>query len=80
MEYDDQRIDDAVLALLAFFSAKDGHTWKGHDFGVMERLHERGFIGNPVNRNKGVYLTTEGMERGLRVAEHLFGNSSAGGS
>ncbi len=76
MNYDDQRIDDTVLALLAAFSARDGHTWKGFDFEVMNRLHARGFIGNPVNKNKGVYLTDEGMERGGQLAETLFGSHS----
>jgi hypothetical protein len=42
MKYEQQRVDDAVLALLAAFAADDGHTWKGFDFGVMIRLHERG--------------------------------------
>ncbi|MGQ0801038.1 MAG: DUF6429 family protein [Pseudomarimonas sp.] len=80
MHYDEQRIDDAVLALLALFAAGDGHTWKGHDFEVMNRLHARGFIGNPVNKNKGVYLTEAGVETGERLAEVLFGKSPAGGS
>ncbi len=79
MNYDDQRIDDAVLALLAAFSDSEGHTWKGHDFDVMNRLHERGFIGDHVNKNKGVYLTNEGMERGRELAEDLFGNVPAPG-
>ena len=79
MNYDDQRIDDAVLALLAAFSDSDSHTWKGHDFDVMKRLHQRGFIGDPVNKNKGLYLTNEGMERGRELADELFGSVRAPG-
>lgn len=76
MKFDQQRIDDAVLALLAAYAEGDGHTWKGFDFGVLRRLHERGLIENPVNKNKGVYLTGEGIQRGVRLAEDLFVSKS----
>ena len=51
MEYDEKLIEDAVLALLATFSSDDGNAWKGFDFEIMNRLHELGFISNPVNKN-----------------------------
>ena len=73
MEYDDKLIEDAVLALLATFSSDKGNAWKGFDFEVMNRLHEHGFIRNPVNTNKSVWLTEEGLERGRQIADRLFG-------
>ncbi|WP_238704599.1 DUF6429 family protein [Pseudomonas nabeulensis] len=73
MGYDEKLIEDAVLALLAAFSSKDGNAWKGFDFEIMNRLHEHGFISNPVNRNKSIWLTEEGLERGTQLAEQLFG-------
>ena len=79
MSYDNDRIDEAVLALLAAFAADDGHVWKGHDFEVMNRLHERGFISNPVNRNKSVYLTESGISRGGQLAAKLFGPDAQNG-
>lgn len=72
MEYDDTLIEEAVLALLAAFSTDTGNTWKGYDFGVMNRLHEQELIDNPINRNKSVWLTPEGLERGRQIAERLF--------
>jgi len=78
MEYDDKLIEDAVLALLAAFSSDEGNAWKGFDFEVMNRLHEQGFITNPVNRNKSIWLTTEGQERGLQIADRLFGMKTQG--
>jgi hypothetical protein len=48
MEYDEKLIEDAVLALLATFSSDSGNAWKGFDFEVMNRLHEHGFISDPV--------------------------------
>ncbi|WP_202883575.1 DUF6429 family protein [Pseudomonas sp. SWRI51] len=50
MQYDDKLIEDAVLALLAIYSFDEGTAWKGFDFEIMNRLHEHGFISNPVNK------------------------------
>ena len=78
MELDDSRIDEAVLALLACFSMEGGRTWKGFDFGVMNRLHQQGFIDNPVGRTKSVYLTAAGLLHGSQLAEQAEGRISAG--
>ncbi|MEB2651610.1 DUF6429 family protein [Pseudomonas siliginis] len=66
-------IDDAVLALLAAYSSDARNAWKGYDFEIMNRLHEQGLISNPVNRNKSIWLTEEGLERGREIAERMFG-------
>jgi hypothetical protein len=76
MEYDDKLMEDTVLALLAALSSDDGNAWKGFDFEIMNRLHEQGFISNPVNRNKSVWLTEEGLERGRAIAARLFGGNA----
>jgi hypothetical protein len=73
MEYDDKLIEDAVLALLATFSSDNGNAWKGFDFETMNRLHEHGFISDPVNKKKSIWLTAEGLERGRQIADRLFG-------
>ncbi|MGH8386832.1 MAG: DUF6429 family protein [Pseudomonas sp.] len=78
MEYDDKLIEDAVLALLAAFSSDSGNAWKGFDFEIMNRLHEQGFISDPVNKNKSIWLTEEGLERGRRIAAQLFGVKTQG--
>ncbi|MBV4485235.1 hypothetical protein HU727_006500 [Pseudomonas sp. SWRI153] len=79
MEYDEKLIDDAVLALLAAYSSDDGNAWKGYDFEIMNRLHERGLISNPVNRNKSIWLTGEGLERGRQIAGRMFGVTGEAG-
>ena len=54
---DTDRIDDAVLALLWLgIHDKSGATWKGFDWTALERLHDKGFISNPVGKAKSVYL------------------------
>lgn len=73
MNYDQQRIDDAVLALLTVYSFERGRAWKGYDFDVTDRLHERGFIEDAHNKTKSIHLTPEGIERGLALAAKLFG-------
>lgn len=73
MAYDQSRIDEAVLALLAAHLFDGNSSWKGYDFDVMNRLHEAGFISNPVGRQKSVQLTGDGMRRGLDLAEKMFG-------
>lgn len=78
MEYDDKLIEDAVLALLATFSSDDGNAWKGFDFEIMNRLHEHGLISNPLNKNKSIWLTEEGLERGRQIADRLFGVRAQG--
>ncbi len=72
MTCDQSKIEDAVLALLAAFSFDGGRAWKGFDFEVMDRLHAQGFIEDPANKKKSVWLTPQGLERGRQIAEQLF--------
>ncbi|MCD9007955.1 DUF6429 family protein [Luteimonas sp. XNQY3] len=80
MAYDQSRVDEAVLALLAAHLFNTNSSWKGYDFEVMNRLHDAGYIFNPVGKQKSVQLTEEGMERGLELAKQLFGGAEANGS
>jgi hypothetical protein len=75
MNYDQNRIEDAVLALLTAFSFDGGRAWKGFDFDVMDHLHERGYIEDPKGHAKSAYLTPAGLERGRELAEKLFGTT-----
>jgi hypothetical protein len=68
MEVDNDKIDEAVLALL-YLTLHDGaRAWKSFDWDAMNRLHEKGYIMNPVGTAKSVVLT----EDGLREAERLY--------
>lgn len=80
MAYDQSRIDETVLALLAAYLFNTNSSWKGYDFDVMNRLHEAGYVFNPVGKQKSVQLTEEGVERGLELARQLFGVEEANGS
>ena len=72
MEIDTDRIDRAVLALL-YLGLHDGcRAWKGFDWDAMGRLHEKGFISDPVGKAKSVVYTDEGLHRSRELFEQMF--------
>lgn len=73
MELDNQKIDDAVLALLLLGLHDGCRAWKGFDWRSMERLHHQGHISNPHGRAKSVVFTEEGFARAEMLLEKLFG-------
>jgi hypothetical protein len=75
MELDTDKIDDATLALLLLGLHSECRAWKGFDWDSMDRLHERGFIGDPRNKAKSVVFTEEGLARAEQLAMQLFGKS-----
>lgn len=71
MDYDEEKVDELVLALLflnAFDDPPVARAWKNFDWDSMDRLHERGYIGDPSTKAKSVVLT----EEGLAAAEAMF--------
>ena len=83
MEFDKDKVDEMTLALLylVMWDEKIGSSaWKGFDWETMNRLHEEGYISNPVGKAKSVSVTPEGMEKLLwdyyhYLIEH-YGNES----
>jgi Domain of unknown function (DUF6429) len=72
MDIDTDKIDEAALALL-YLTVHDGsRAWKGLDWDVMNRLHEKGFISNPVGKAKSVLLTEKGLQESKRLFRKLF--------
>lgn len=72
MEIDDSKIDDAAMALL-YLTLHDGYrAWKAIDYDVMNRLHEKGVIENPVNKYKSVAFTKEGREKSEALFTQMF--------
>lgn len=72
MQLDTKRIDQAVLALL-YLGLHDGErTWKGFDWDAMNRLHQQGYISEPVGKPKSVVFTTSGLRESERLFHELF--------
>jgi len=79
MEYDKDKVDEAVLALLylTMFGDKFGvRAWKGHDWDALGRLYEKGYIGDPKGKAKSVVVTEEGQAKAEELFRKLFGKSS----
>ena len=71
MEIDEDKLEQVVLALLHWNSFKEGdgkRAWKSLPWEFMNSLHEKGYISDPVNKNKSVWLT----ETGAKLSEELF--------
>ena len=55
------------------FEDKHGlRAWKSHNWDVLFRRYERGYIDAPVSKAKSVMLTDEGAERSKRLFEKHF--------
>ena len=76
MDYDTDKVDDAVLALLMLTVHDEGEfgarSWKGHDWDALDRLHQKGLLGDPVSKAKSVLVTPEGLARGRELFARLF--------
>jgi hypothetical protein len=77
MELDTDKIDDAVLALLALGLHEGARAWKGFDWEAMDRLHQKGFITDPRGKAKSVVFTEEGLALAERLLQQLFGKPAA---
>jgi hypothetical protein len=76
MDYDEDKVDEMVLALL-YLTLHDGdRAWKGHDWDAMGRLHAKGMIGDPGGKAKSVWLTEEGLRRSRELFTRHFARES----
>jgi hypothetical protein len=76
MEYDKDKVDEMVLALLFLTSSHDKfgtRAWKGLDWEAMNRLHEKGYISNPKTKALSVALTDEGAKLSQELFLKYFG-------
>ncbi|RDJ08152.1 hypothetical protein B5K05_16525 [Rhizobium phaseoli] len=72
MEIDKEKIDDAVLALLWLTLHEGDRAWKGFDWDVLDRLHQKGLIANPAGKAKSLVLSDEGLRRSEELFRALF--------
>ena len=76
MEFNKDKVDKCTLALMFLVmhdeNAHGARAWKGFDWDTMDRLHVKGFIGNPVGKAKSVAVTPEGYKRARELFEAFF--------
>jgi hypothetical protein len=77
MDYDKDKIDEYTLALL-YLVVHERHegmgarAWKGFDWDTLNRLHEKGYIANPIGKAKSVGMTEEGFLKAKELFERFF--------
>lgn len=76
MRYDENKVDECTLALLYLvIHNEDEHgarAWKGFDWDTLNRLHDKGYIGNPVGKAKSVFVTPEGSKKAKELFDFHF--------
>jgi len=76
MDYDADKVDEMVLALLYLTSSQDAYAtraWKGLDWRALDRLHKKGYIGDPTGKSATLTLTEEGAELSKTLFLKHFG-------
>lgn len=71
MEYNKDKVDEMVLALLYLTSTHDAlgaRAWKGLDLETLNRLYEKGYIDYPKVKTPTLDLT----ETGEKLSRELF--------
>ena len=74
-DIDEDKIDDAALALLSltFHGDKYGtRAWKNFDWDTLNRLHAKGYITDPIGKAKSVAMTENGRKESLKLFARLF--------
>jgi hypothetical protein len=72
MKLNQQKVEEAVLAVLWLTLHDEVRAWKSIDWDTMDRLHEIGFISDPARRAKSVAFTEKGLAEAERAAKRLF--------
>jgi len=82
MEYDQDKVDEMVLALLFLTTFEESpygaRAWKGHDWNVLDRLHAKGYISDPRSKAKSVVVTEEGIKESRALFTKYFGKKYFG--
>lgn len=76
MEYDKEKVDEVVLALLYLTSSTDDgvtRAWTSHDWDIIDRLHEKGFISDPKSKAKSVVMSEDAVKKSPELFRKYFG-------
>ena len=76
-DIDKDKIAEAALAILSLTAQAEAdytRVWKGLDWDLLDLLHEKGWISNPVGKQKSVQLTEEGIKLAQEYVSKHFGS------
>ncbi len=77
MDFDTDKIDEAVLALLFLGLHEDVRAWKSFDWDAMDRLHAKGLLSNPRGKAKFIVFSEEDLRRSELLFNKMFTASQA---
>jgi hypothetical protein len=82
MNYDEDMVDECTLALLYLVTHErheglGARAWKGFDRDTLNRLHEKGYLSNPIGKAKSVAMTEEGFLKAKELFERIFTKETA---
>jgi hypothetical protein len=72
MKLNQQKVEEAVLAVLWLTLHNEVESWKTIDWETMDRLHQKGFISDPSHRAKSVVFSDEGLAEAERAARKIL--------
>lgn len=72
LKLDHEKLAEVAMAILALNLFDDYKTWKSMDWDILDNLYEKGWIGNPVNKNKSVSFSEEGKELAFEFLKKHF--------
>ncbi len=75
-DFDRNKVDEVVLALMQLTLHDSYRAWKGVDWETLDRLYEKGWIENPRSKEKSVVLTEERLANSDRLFQHHFWGSN----
>ena len=78
MNLNEDKIDDAALAILSLTLHSERRVWKGIDWQISDRLYKKGFIETPVGKAESLVLTDKGIAHARENLVGLFGAQKDG--
>ena len=84
MDFDGNKVDEYTLALLYLvthetYEGLGARAWKGFDWDTLNRLHDKGYISNPIGKAKSVVMTEEGFLKARELFERHFMQETSSG-
>jgi hypothetical protein len=73
---DKEKLAEVALAILSLTAHKNMggvRAWKGMDWDLLNILYQKGWIGDPVGKQKSVVFTDEGEDLATKFLEKHFG-------
>ena len=74
-DLDQEKIAEAALAILSLSRITEPYgvrAWKGIDWDVMNLLFEKGWISDPVGKQKSVGISEKGIKFADQLLDKLF--------